>query len=96
LKRATLPGEDETEDLAVLDRAGLVEKVSVLEGSLVDVVKLGFDRAVPQLKVANSGIDLCVEGIHHLNFVEDGVIKSPPAVEEDIWQVEDAQAEEAL
>jgi len=68
----------------------------VLEGSLVDAVKLGFDRAAAQLKVANSGIDLCVEGIHHLNFVEDGVIKSLPIVDEDIRHVEDAEAEEAL
>ena len=46
LKKADLPGEDETEDTVVLRRADLVERVRVLEGSLMDVVKLGFDRAV--------------------------------------------------
>ena len=65
LKKTDLHGEDETEDIAVLRRADQVERVSMLEGSLVDVVKLGFDRAVALLKVVNSGIDLCVDGIHH-------------------------------
>jgi len=71
LKKADLPGEDETEDIVVLKRAELVERVSVLEGSLVDAVKLGFDCAVAQLKVVNHGVDLHVEGIHHLSDVED-------------------------
>jgi len=48
------------------------------------------------LKVVNPGVDLCVEGIHHLNLVEDGVIKPPPAMDEDIGHVDDAHAEEAL
>ncbi|RHN73982.1 hypothetical protein MtrunA17_Chr2g0304611 [Medicago truncatula] len=90
LKKADLPGEDETEDTAVLKRADMIEKVSVLERSLVDAVKLGFDRAVAQLKVANSGIDLCVEGTHHLSDVEDRVIKPPPVFEVDIGHVDDA------
>jgi len=84
LKREDLPGEDEMEDIAVLNRFGLVERISVLEGSFVDVVKLGFDRVVAQLKVVNPDTDLCVEGIHHLSLVEDGVIKSPLAMDEDI------------
>jgi len=46
LKKADLPGEDEAEDTIVLRRADLLERVSVQEGSLVDAVKLGFDRAV--------------------------------------------------
>jgi len=96
LKKENLPGEDETQDIAVLRRAGLVERVSTLEGSLVGAVKLGFDRAVVQLKVANSDIDLCVEGIHHLSDVEDGVIKPPLDFEEDIGHVDEAQANEAL
>lgn len=33
LKKADLPGEDETDDIAVLRRADLVERVSLLEGS---------------------------------------------------------------
>jgi len=76
--------------------AELVKRVSVLEGSLVDVVKLGFDRAVAQLKVVNYRVDLCVEGIHHLSDVEDGVIKRPLDFEEDIRHVDEAQADEAL
>jgi hypothetical protein len=96
LKKADFPGEDETEDIAVLRRAVLVERVRVLEGSLVDTVKLGFDRAVAQLKVVNPGVDLCVEGIHHLSDVEDGVIKPPPDLEEDMGHVDEAQVDEAL
>jgi len=34
------------EDIFVLRHADLVENVSVLEGSLVDVVQLGFDYVV--------------------------------------------------
>jgi len=78
LKKADLLGEDESEDTVVLKRAELIERVSVLEGSLVDTVQLGFDRAVAQLKVVNLGVGLCIEGIHHLSNVEDGVIKPPP------------------
>ena len=96
LKKAYLSGEDETEDIAVLRRADLVEKVSVLEESSVDAVQLGFDRAVAQLKVVNPGTNLCVEGIHHLNVVEDGVIKPPPNFEEDIGHFDDTQANESL
>jgi len=59
------------EDIVVLRRADLVKRVSVLEGSLMDAVNLGFDRAVAQLKVVNPDVDLCVEGIHHLSNVED-------------------------
>jgi len=96
LKKADLPGEDETEDIAILKHAELVQRVSVLEGSLVDVVKLGFDRAVAQLKVVNPDVDLFVEGIHHLSDVEDGVIKPPPDLEEDVGHVDEAQTNEAL
>ena len=95
LKKADIPRE-ETEDIAVIRRADLVERVSVLEGSLVDAVKLGFDRVVAQLKVANSDIDLCVEGIHHLSDVEDGGIKPPRDFEEDMGHVHEAQLDDAL
>jgi uncharacterized phage infection (PIP) family protein YhgE len=96
LKKADLPGEHEAEDTIVLRRADMPERVSVLEGSLVDAVKLGFDRVVAQLKVVNSGIDLSIEGIHHLSDVEDGVIKHPPDLEEDTGHVDEAQIDEAL
>jgi len=61
--------------MVVHRRAELVDMIGELEGSLVEAVQLGFDCAVAQLKVVNPGIDLCVEGIHHLSDVEDGVIK---------------------
>jgi hypothetical protein len=92
LKKADLPGEDGAEDLAVLRRANLVDKIGELEGSLVDAVKLGFDRAVAQLKVVNPDIELNVEGIHPLSEVKDGVITPPPDPEEDNGHVDEAQA----
>ena len=49
-----------------------------------------------QLKVVNSRIDLCVEGIHQLYDVEDGVIKPPPDFEEDVGHVNEVQPDEAL
>jgi len=96
LKRADLPGEDEAEDTAVLRRADLVDKIGELEGSLVEAVQLGFDRAMAQLKVVNPEIDLCIKGIHHLNDVEDGVIKPPRDFEDDVGHVDEARPDEAL
>jgi len=96
LKKADLPVEDETKDTVVLNRADLIERVSVMEGSLVEAVQLGFDCAVAQLTVVNPGVDLCVEGIHHLSDVKEGVIKPPPNFEEDVEHVDEAQADEAL
>ena len=96
MKKADLPGKDEEEDMAVLRRADLVDKIGELEGSLVEAVQLGFDRAVAQLKVANPGIDLCFEGIHHLSDVEDDVIKPPPDFEEDVGHVDEARPDEVL
>jgi hypothetical protein len=92
LKKADLPGEDEAEDLAVLRRADLVDRIGELEGSLVDAVRLGFDRAVAQLKVVNPDIKLNVEGIHPLSEVKDRVITTPPDLEENDGRVDDAQA----
>ena len=96
LKKADLAGEDETEDTVVLKRADLIERVSMLEGNLVEAVQLGFDRVVAQLKVVNPGVDLCVVGIHHLSDVEDGVIKPPQDFEEDVGHVDEARANVAL
>jgi len=96
LRKADLPREEETEDTIGLRRADLVDRVGELEGSLVEAVQLGFDRAVAQLKVVNPGIDLCVEGIHHIYDVEDGVIKPPPNFEEDVGHVGEARPDEAL
>jgi len=44
----------------------------------------------------NPGIDLCVEGIHHLSDVEDGVMKPLPDLEEDMGHVDEARPKEAL
>lgn len=90
LKKADLPGEDEAKDTAALRRADLVDRIGGLEGSLVYAVKLGFDRAVAQLKVVNPDVDLVVEGTHPLSEVRDGVIASPP--EEDTGHVDETQA----
>jgi hypothetical protein len=92
LKKADLPREDEAEYLAVLQRAGLVDRIGELEGSLVDTVKLGFERAVAQLKLVNSSIELNVEGIHPLSEVSDRVITPPPDPEEEDGHVDEAQA----
>jgi len=98
LKRASMPGEDETEFIAALSRVDLVDRVGELEGSLLDAVQLGFNRAVAQLKVVNPGVELCVEGLHHLSDVEDGVIKPPPVFEEgeEEGHVERARPDEGL
>ena len=42
LKKEDLPEEEKMEDTAVPRHADFVERVSMLEGSLVDVVKLGY------------------------------------------------------
>ena len=96
LKKADLPGEDKVEDTGCLRRADLLDRISELEGSFVEAFQLGFDRAVAQLKVVNPGIDLYVEGIHHLYDVEDGVIKPPPDFEESVGHVDEARPDEAL
>jgi len=96
LKKADLPGDEKAEDTAGLRRADLLDRIGELEGSLVEAVQLGFDRVVAQLKVVNQGIDLCVEGIHHLYDVEDGVIKLAPNFEEDVRHVDEARPDEAL
>jgi hypothetical protein len=69
-----------------------VDRIGELEGSLVNAVKLGFDRAVAQLKVVNPDIELNVGGIHPLSEVKDGMITPPPDREENDGHVDDAQA----
>jgi hypothetical protein len=90
LKKADLPGEDEAEDTTALRSAGLLDRIGELEGSLLDAVKLGFDRALAQLKVVNPDVDLIIEGTHHLSDVRDGVIEPPPDLEEDEGHIVDA------
>lgn len=55
----------------------------MLEKSLVGVASHGFDNAVEQLKVVNFEVELCVEEIHFLKFVENEVLVTPPEEEED-------------
>lgn len=90
---ANLPQEDESDDTAALDRAGLLEKIGVLEPKLVGGVEHGFDNVIAQLKVVNPGVELCVEGIGFLKWVADGVIVAPPAEMEVDGHVVDAPTE---
>ena len=76
LRDASLPGEDEIEDTAVLARPALVYRIEVLERNLVGASRHGFDNAVDQLKVVKPGVKLYVDGIHFLKYVENGKIVS--------------------
>jgi len=71
------PKKDESEDTTILSRAGLLEKIGVLEANLMDRVKHGFDNAIAQLKVVNPSVELCVDGTDFLKWVEDELIMSP-------------------
>jgi len=77
LRDATLPGEDEDEDTAVLGRLALIHKIEELERNLVGAARHGFGNAVDQLRVVNRGVDFRVEGIHFLKYVENGRVVSP-------------------
>jgi hypothetical protein len=72
-----------------------VDRIGELEGSLVDAVKLGFNRAVAKMKVVNHGVDLSIEGIHPLSDVKDGMI-TPLDLVEDVGLVDEAQDNDAL
>ena len=76
LHDASLPGEDETEDTAVLARPALVYRIVELERNLVGAAHHGFDNALDQLKVVNPGVEFCVDGIHFVKYVENGKIVS--------------------
>lgn len=81
LREAAGPGSYELEDLYGLNRHALVDKIAVMDKSLVGAASHGFDNAVKQLKVVNPEEELCVEGIYFLKFVENGVLVSPPEEE---------------
>ena len=70
------PGEDETEDTAVLARPALVYRIEELERNLGGAARHGFDNVLDQLKVLNPDVEFCVEGIHFLKYVENGKIVS--------------------
>ena len=73
-RKANSPLDDESKDTASLVRFGLLEKMGVFEANLLNGVKHGFENVVAQLRVANPNMELSVEGISFLNWVEDGVI----------------------
>ena len=56
LRDATQPGEDETEDTAMLGRPALVYRLEELERNLVGAARHGFDNAIEQLKVVNPDV----------------------------------------
>jgi hypothetical protein len=74
LRDATQPGEDETEDTAVLARPALVYRLEELERNLVGAASHGFNNAIEQLKVVNPGVQLCVDGLNFLKYVRNGEI----------------------
>ena len=71
-------------------------KIGDLEANLVGAAEHGFNNVVAQLKVVNLVVELCVEGIHFLKFMKNGVIVSPPAEMEEIGHVDNTQANAAL
>jgi hypothetical protein len=91
LCNATLPGEEEFEDTACLDRSGMIVKINELERRFVGAACHNFNNAVEQLKVVNLEVELSVEGIHYLMYVENGVLVTPPKDEEDDGHVENAR-----
>ena len=91
LNDATLLGEDEPEDIAGMDRKGLVDKIVELEKNLVGASSHGFHNGVEQIKVVNPRVKISTEGIHFLKFVEGGVLVTPEDFEEDEI-VDNAQA----
>jgi hypothetical protein len=74
LRDATHPGEDETEDTAVLGRLALVYRLEELERNLIGAARHGFNNVIEQLKVVNPGVQFCVDGLHFLKYVRNGEI----------------------
>jgi len=71
------PGEDKTNDTAVLARHALVYRIEELERNLVGAARHGFHNALDQLKVLNPDVKFSVDGIHFLKYVENENIVSP-------------------
>ena len=67
--RDSRPGEDESEDTAVLARPALVYRIEELERNLVGAARHGFDNALDQLKALNPDMEFCVDGIHFLKLM---------------------------
>jgi len=73
---ASRAGLNEPEDLRGLSRYALVDRIAELENGLASSARQS-DNVVDQLEVVNPGVELCVEGIHFLNFVEGGMMVTP-------------------
>jgi cell division protein FtsB len=78
LKSAMAPAEDETENTReLLSRADLVARVRKLGDSVLAGVKHGWQNALAQVKVANSGVELNFEGMGVFREVVDEQIILP-------------------
>jgi vacuolar-type H+-ATPase subunit I/STV1 len=77
LRDVIQPGEDETEDTAMLGCLALVYRLEELKRNLIGVARHGFDNAIEQLKVVNPGVQFRVDGIYFLKYVWNGEIVEP-------------------
>jgi hypothetical protein len=83
LQTVIAPCKDEPEDLIGLDSKGLVNKVTQLEGVLAGATHHGFKNGVDQVKVVNPRVDLSIDGIYDLKFVEGGMLVTPDDFQDD-------------
>ncbi|MCH79893.1 hypothetical protein A2U01_0000654 [Trifolium medium] len=74
-------------------RAELVNVIKDLGEKVVSGVTYGFENAVAQMKVANSGLELSTEGIGVLKRVENKVIIIPDKYRQ--MEIDDEEEEEA-
>jgi len=99
LNNASLESEIQVNTLGQ-ERDALTAKVAAFEEearskrSVVEECDCQF--ASMEEKLVEDGIDLYVEGIHHLSDVEDVISKPPPDFEEDMGHVDEARPDEAL
>jgi hypothetical protein len=78
LKSAMAPAEDETENTRELStRAEFVARVRKLGDSVLARVKHGWQNALAQVKVANPGVELSIDGMDVICEVVDGQIIRP-------------------
>jgi hypothetical protein len=72
------PAEDETENTKELStRAEFVTRERMLGDSVLAGVKHGWQNAIAQIKVANPGVELSLDGIGVFREVVDGQIIIP-------------------
>jgi Ran GTPase-activating protein (RanGAP) involved in mRNA processing and transport len=98
------PAEDETENTRELStRAEFVARVRKLGDSVLARVKHGWQNALAQVKVANPGVELSLDGMGVIHEVVDGHIILPERYKdveaadlagEDDMDVEEADDEE--